>query len=92
MCLDLSVISDAPPGIEEKSTCSCHWGCVLLEDGGRRWFDTRSPISCGSLSVNRSDAQPSAELFAGDNIWVHYDSGHAYNQTKIVDGFQGRLH
>ena len=38
--------------------------------------------------MNLSDAQPSAELFAGDNIWVHYDSGHAYNQTKIVDAFR----
>ena len=34
VCLDLSVISDAPHGIEEKFTCSCHWGCVLLEDCG----------------------------------------------------------
>ena len=63
-CVDLSIVSDVS---SQSFTCACSWGYELNQNGGADGRDTCSPISCGGVSVEYSDALFSAELFAGDH-------------------------
>eukprot|EP00450_Noctiluca_scintillans_P001620 CAMPEP_0194485878 /NCGR_PEP_ID=MMETSP0253-20130528/6727_1 /TAXON_ID=2966 /ORGANISM="Noctiluca scintillans" /LENGTH=1972 /DNA_ID=CAMNT_0039325899 /DNA_START=10 /DNA_END=5925 /DNA_ORIENTATION=+ len=87
-CVDLSIVDDVSSESDLRFTCSCYWGYELIQNGGSDGRDTCSPISCGSVSVEQSDALSSAELFAGDSLLVTCDPGYSFDQTPAGTSFE----